>query len=164
MLANIRSGQFSWPAKVRRYFRARSDIMRAKKQYVNPSHACFQTEAFLRTLCDPQEISAELKDLINGMLKCASTLAPPSPPHARADIIRNARKEFMRKYQPCMFFQVTRAHHCGIWAGWIQRSDSPLRRLWDILGWAAGAAERRCTPRQCHRYVSVLQSKNSMHD
>ena len=39
-------------------------------------------EACLRTLCDPQEISAELKDLINGMLQCASTLAPPpSPPH-----------------------------------------------------------------------------------
>ena len=59
-------------------------------------------EACLRTLCDPQEISAELKDLINGMLQCASTLAPPSPPHVcvatiptvrvRSDIIRNARK------------------------------------------------------------------------
>ena len=38
-------------------------------------------EACLRTLCDPQEISAELKDLINGMLQCASTLAPPHPLH-----------------------------------------------------------------------------------
>ena len=70
-------------------------------------------EACLRTLCDPQEISAELKDLINGMLQCA-----PHPLHmcvfvcawltiptvrVRSDIIRNARKEFMRKYQSCMF-------------------------------------------------------------